>query len=176
MTKTLFSCTCSRQCCYSDKHLLTFNSAFGAGDFWGKSPQVPSFLVSSCPRNTRGMKAAADFLPCSYPHFTAGETETFWIVSLPVELHRNVNALSKTRERVSVGARIKTLLVLYFRTKFPSDCAAMRDPNTRSWRVKLLIFLPLFELLGRWNVLPFTKCAVIYPAWMELKENANHGL
>lgn len=37
------------------------------------------------------MKAATDFSPCSYSHFTAGETETLWIVSVPVELHRNVN-------------------------------------------------------------------------------------
>jgi len=78
------------------------------------------------------MKAAAYFLPCSYPHFTAGETETLRIVSLPVELHRNVNALSKTWERFSISARIKTLLVLYFCTKFPSERAVMRDPNTRS--------------------------------------------
>lgn len=100
--------------------------------FLSKSSRVPSFLVSSCPCSPRGIKAAADFLLCSYPHFTAGETETLWIVSLPVELHRNVNALSKTRERVSISARIKKLLVLYFRAEFPSECAVMRDPNTRS--------------------------------------------
>lgn len=133
MSRTsFFPCTRSRHCCYSNKHLLNFNSAFDAGDLWSESPRVLSFLVGSCPRSTRGLKAAADFLPCSYPHFTAGETETLWIVSLPVELHRNVNALPKTWERVSISARIKMLLVLYFRTEFPSERAAMRDPNTRS--------------------------------------------
>lgn len=112
--------TCGRQCCDSRKHLLTFNSAcFFASDFRSRSPRALSSLVSSCSRSTWGIKAAADVWPCSYPHFTAGETETLRIVSLPVELHRNVNALPKTKERVGVRARMKALPILYFRSQFP---------------------------------------------------------
>lgn len=156
MSKTyFFPCTCSSQCCYSNKHLLTFNSAFGAGGFRSSSSWVLSFLASSCLQSTREIKAAADFLRCSYPYFTAGGTETFWIVAQPKELHRNVNASSKTQERVGIGARIKMMLVLYFLTKLPSECTTI-EPNTRS-SLLAFNFSLLISIAGQMERAPVHK-------------------